>query len=198
MSSYADKLAEFHQRLTDIGAQLAGLADRRKQHSLAAASGDKTAAGQITALDAEAASLHKEEQTLASAIETAQALERRAQQEAEARERREREVEAHRIAQAVIALNCELDQAMLALRQLWERRQALLAELGNSNVADLGFVMRLSHKSGANAAAAYAGLTKYFAMEMTPNSAVRPLSTANEILLRVGQLPTPTRARLQS
>jgi hypothetical protein len=196
VSSYQDKIAALRERLTDVGKQLISLADKRKSYSLAAAEGDERARQQIADLDFQLDATRREEGTLSSAVEAAQALQRQAEREAEAKQRHEREIEAYQHARAIVALNEEIDLGLKQLREMFERRQAMLVALGNSGACDLGLITRLSHRSGANAAAAYAGLTKYFAMEMTPNSAVRPLSTANEILLKVGQPPAQARVRL--
>jgi hypothetical protein len=196
MSSYADKITEFNRMLADLGKQLIALADKRKSYALAAAEGDAKAKAAISDIDFQLDAVRREEGTLASAVETAAALQRQAEQEAEEKQRQEREIEAYQHARAIVALNEEIDLALKQLREMFERRQAMLVALGNLGVCDLGLITKLSHRSAANAAAAHVGLTKYFAMEMTPNSAVRPLATANEILLKIGQAPTPTRARL--
>jgi hypothetical protein len=189
VSSYEDRIVAFKDQIASIGKQLAELGARRKSYSLAAATGDQKAIKAIQECDLLTGELTKQEQTISSAVETALALERQEAQEAEAAARREREVEAHKISRGIIALNCELDEALVRLRETFERRAHLLTELANTGVVDSGLVLRLAHKSGANASAQLAGLSKFLALEMTPNSAVRGLASANEILLTIGEAP---------
>jgi hypothetical protein len=189
VSTYESKIAEFRERIVSIGKQLADLAARRKSYSLAAASGDAKAIQEIADIDFALDAARKEEGTLSSAIETAAALDRAAEQDAEAKARHERNIAAHTTARAIIALNEELDLKLKGLREVFERRAALLVELGNSEACDRGLVMRLSHRSGPTAAAHQCGLGKYLNLEMVPNAAQRPLADTNEVLLGVGEPP---------
>jgi hypothetical protein len=190
VSTYEDRIVAFKDQIASIGKQLAELGARRKSYSLAAASGDQKAIKQIQECDALTGELTKQEQTISSAVETALALERQEQQSAEAAARHERNVAAHQISRAVIALNEELDSRLRQLREVFERRAALLVELGNTEAADRALVMRLSHRAGPTSAAQHAGLAKFLNVEMTPNSAVRPLSDTNSVLLGIGEAPS--------
>jgi hypothetical protein len=189
MSSYESKIAEFRERITDIGKQLAALTAKRKSFALAAATGDAKAIKQIGDIDFETDSLKKQEATVASAIETAVALDRAAAHEAEAALKHEREIKAYSLARAVITLNEEIDLALKHLREAFERRAALLVELGNTEAADRALVMRLSHRAGPTSAAQHAGLSRYFNLEMTPTAAQRPLADTNSVLLGIGEPP---------
>jgi hypothetical protein len=189
MSSYESKIAEFRSRITDIGKQLVELGARRKSFALTAASGDAKAKQAISEIDFLLDAARKEEATIGSAVETAIALERQEAHEAEAKAKHEREVKAYALARAIVTINCELDEAMIRLREAFERRASLLIELGNSDACDRQLIMRLSHKSGPTAAAQQAGLAKFLNVEMTPNAAVRPLSDTNSVLLGIGAAP---------
>jgi hypothetical protein len=189
LSSYESKIAEFRSKIADIGKQLASLTAKRKSYALAAAEGNAEACKEIADIDFALDAAHKEEGTLSSAIESALALDRQAQQDAEAAARRERNIDAYRISRAVIAYNSEIDAALKGLRELFERRAAGLVELGNTEVVDRNLVMKLSHRSGPTAAAHIAGLGKYLSLEMTPNAAQRPLADTNSVLLGIGEPP---------
>jgi hypothetical protein len=189
LSSYSDKIADFHKRIADIGARLTALTDRRKSYAYAAATGDTRALKQITDTDYEEASLVKEQQTLNSAVETALALERQHELEAKASEEHTRQVEAYSAARGVITINEELDLALLHLRELFERRAVVLRSLANTATVDPSLLMRLSNKAGPTSACHAAGLGRHIHLEMVPVVAQRTLSDANSILLGIGEQP---------
>ena len=189
MSTYADRLSQLRARLTDVGKQLSSLADRRKSFSLAAATGDATARKQIADTDAEAEALRREEQTISAAVETAVALDKQQELEAQAAEEHARQVDAHRHAQGVIALNLEIDAALVHLREMFERRAVLLAGLARTNIVDGLFVGRLAGKAGPTRAACHAGLAKFIALEHPSPQSVRPLADTNTILVGIGAPP---------
>jgi hypothetical protein len=190
MSSYEDKIAEFKSRITDIGKQLADLAARRKSFALAAAEGDVKARQQIADIDFQVDAAKREEGTLSSAIESAVALDRQAEQDAEGKARHERNIAAYKLSRAIVALNEEIDLALKHLREAFERRASLLIELANTEVCDRALVMRLSHRAGPTSAAQQAGLARYLNLEMTPTAAQRPLADTNPVLLGIGEAPT--------
>jgi hypothetical protein len=189
VSTYESKILAFKEQIASIAAQLVDVAARRKSFAFAAASGDIKAAQQIADCDFEADALRKQEATVASAVETALALERQEAQDAEAKARHERNIAAYKLARGIVTINQELDLALKQLREMFERRAALLIELGNTEAADRALVMRLSHKSGPTSAAHHCGLNRYLALEMTPNAAQRPLADTNAVLLGVGEAP---------
>jgi hypothetical protein len=189
VSTYESRINEFKERIVSIGKQLAELGARRKSYSLAAATGDERALKEIADIDFALDAARKEEGTLSSAIETAAALDRAAEQDAEAKARHQRNIEAYKIARGIITINQELDLALKQLREMFERRAHLLVELGNTEACDRGLVMRLAHRSGPTSAAHHCGLAKYLALEMTPNAAQRALASVNEVLVGVGEAP---------
>src|SRR5260370_24324049 len=157
MSTYANRLSQLPARLTDVGTQLSSLADRRKSFSLAAATGDATARKQIADTDAEAEALRREEQTISAAVETAVALDKQQELEAQAAEEHARQVDAHRHAQGVIALNLEIDAALVHLREMFERRAVLLAGLARTHNVDGLFFGRPPRQAGPTPAACHPG-----------------------------------------
>jgi hypothetical protein len=189
LSSLADRILELKRCAEAIAAELVNIATRRKARSLDAVIGDKTAQSAIHDLDQETDALKKEAMTISSALEMAEQREREEQQEVEAKLRREREVEAYNHARGVVALNHELDQALIALRQLFERRAVVLKGLGDTGVVDLNLIMRLNHRSGASASAILAGLNRFLNLEHINTSALHPLASSDEVLLRIGVNP---------
>jgi hypothetical protein len=189
VSSFADRITELKGRAHDIAAQIVTLAERRRQHSLDAAIGDKRAVQAIADLDAESDALKRQGQTLSAALELAEIKEREAAAELEACRRREQEEAAYKAARGVVALHLELDEELVKLRSMLERRAIMLGALADTGVVDLGLVMRLNHRSLATSAAQKAGLAKFIGLEMTPNVSVRPLASTNEVLLAVGTAP---------
>jgi hypothetical protein len=195
LSNYGDRIQEFNRRIADIAMRLTALTDRRREVAYAAATGDTRALKQITDTDFEEASLVKEQQVLHSAVETALALERQHALEAKAAEDRARAVEAYTAAQAVAALNSELDLMLKQLREAFERRAVVLRSLGNCAVCDPSLLMRLSNRAGPTSAAHHAGLGKHMNLEMTPVTAQRPLADSNSILLGIGAPPSTTNGK---
>src|SRR5260221_5779964 len=161
MNKYADRLSQLRARLTDVGKQLSSLADRRKSFSLAAATGDATARKQMADTDAEAEAQRREEQTISAADETAVALDKQQELEAQAAEEHARQVDAHRHAQGVIALNLEIDAALVHLREMFERRAGLLAGLAKAHIFHGGFFGRPPGQGGPTLAALPPGTTKF-------------------------------------
>jgi hypothetical protein len=190
VSSYTDKISEFQARISDIAAKLTSLADRRKQYSYAAASGDTRARKQLDDDSFEETSLVKEQQVLNSAVETALALEKQHELEAKQAEEHVRQVEANKCAQGVVALNEEIDLALVQLRELFERRAIILRSLGNTAVCDPSLLMRLSNRAGATSAAHHAGLGRHVNLEMMPVVSQRPLSDVNVVLIGIGESPS--------
>jgi hypothetical protein len=190
MASYSDKISEFNRRIADIAVKLTSLSDRRKSYSLAAAEGDTRALKQIADTDFEETALVREQQTLNSAVETALALEKQHELEAKAAAEHTRQVEAYKAARGVVALNEELDLALIHLRELFERRAIILRSLGNVGVCDPSLIMKLSNRAGPTSAAHAAGLGRHMNLEMTPVVAQRPLADTNAVLLGIGEAPS--------
>jgi hypothetical protein len=190
MASYSDKIQEFHRRISDIAAKLTGLADKRKSYSLAAASGDPRALKQVGEVDWELDALRKEQQTITSAIETATALEKQHELEATAAEEHSRKIEAHKSAQAVAAINTELDALLVQLRECFERRALHLRSLSNTGIVDPNLIMRLTNRAGPTSAAHAAGLGRHINLDMVPVVAQRPLADSNSLLLSIGEPPS--------
>jgi hypothetical protein len=133
--------------------------------------------------------LRKEEMTIASAIETGLALEKQHALEAERQQRREKESAAYTTARAVIALHEEIDVELVKLRQMFERRAALLAALAATELASSVTIARLAGKAGPTRAFCAAGLHKFADLMTVPVPSMQPLASANELLIGIGAKP---------
>jgi hypothetical protein len=189
VSSLASRLETLKRRAAEVATALTSLADRRKSYSLAASEGDERARKQISDIDIEFDSLKREETTVLSALECGEALAKQQAIDAAGEQQRQRDEQAYKASRAVIALNAEIDEELVRLRQLFERRAHLLSELAACGERERALAVRLTNKAGPTAAAQMAGLSRFLNLEMTPTAAVRPLTTANEILLTIGALP---------
>jgi hypothetical protein len=185
MSDLADRIAELRKRAADIASSLTALADRRKERSLDAVSGDKDAAKSIADLDFQSDALKRENQTISSALELAQ--ERQRDREAEARDAKQRalEADAKRHGEAICALNTEIDMRMEQLAEVFARRASLLLGLANTGIVDSLFVARLCGKAGATRAACAHGLHRYIDIQTVSPQAMLPLADQNSLLLSI-------------
>jgi hypothetical protein len=191
MSSLSDRISLLRQRATDIAAQLTSLGDRRRSYSLAAAEGDNHARHEISGIDVEQADLLAQQQTIDDSISVSEALQKQEALDEQRKRRSEREVAAHTTAVAVIALQAEIDERMVELRQAFERRSSLLAELARSELADPNLLNKLSSKLPATRAACCHGLDRFISIERTSALGRMPLSDANVLLAGIGKAPDP-------
>jgi hypothetical protein len=187
MSSFESRIAELKDRANGIAEQIITLAQRRKERSLDAAIGDKTAVQAIADLDVQSDSLKRESQTVSAAIELAEQKQREADAQAERKQLRQRAIEARKHSDAIQALHSEIDLMFKQLREVFERRNILLQGLVNTEICDRSVTMRLANKTGATAAAAHAGLSRYLGLELVPVVAQRPLADSNALLAGIGK-----------
>jgi hypothetical protein len=197
VASYLDKLTLLRQRASDISVKLTALADKRRSYSLAATEGDKTAIKQVADTDFESDGLRREVQTLQSAIECAEALEKQQALDHEQEHQHQKQVEAYNHARAIIALSLEIDDALLHLRQMFERRASLLDGLARTEVCHPGFVARLQNKSVLTRASCSHGLHRHLSIETCSPTSMRPLAESNELLLGIGHPPDDKRLKFK-
>jgi hypothetical protein len=98
------------------------------------------------------------------------------------------------ISAGVITLNEEIDQALVQLRGMFERRFALLSELASTGVVDQAFVVKLQGKSGPTRAMCAAGLAKFVSVEKVATQSFVPLASVNPILIGIGKDHAPPAA----
>jgi hypothetical protein len=116
---------------------------------------------------------------------TKQQLDEKAQQ-AEA-DRRALLATAKQHADAVITLNSEIDEHLTKLRQLFERRFALLSQLGATGVVEQAFITKLQSRAGPTRAMCASGLAKFVSLEKVATQSWLGLSSVNPILLGIGK-----------
>jgi hypothetical protein len=102
-------------------------------------------------------------------------------------ERRIRAATAREIADGISALNHELDAALLALRQLFERRMALLRQLQSTGMGDL-VATKLMSKGVATRAACHSGLHQFISLEKCAPGSFLSLASADPILSAIGKV----------
>jgi hypothetical protein len=178
MSGYAERIAELSHRVTSIDLRLKSIDAERAANVIEASQGAQSALRKIAELDAETDQLRRSKAILTSAADQLDGQMREEEATLAATSRAEREQRAREIGAAICTLHLEGDALLLQLRQLFERRAGLLAELHR-----LGRdVQRLAGKEPLSAAAYHAGLRIYLALEPAPISSIRPLADANALL----------------
>jgi hypothetical protein len=90
-------------------------------------------------------------------------------------------------ADAVCTLNAEIDEHLIKLRQMFERRFALLSQLAATGVVDQAFVTKLQSRAGPTRACCAAGLAKWISVEKVATQSFISLASCNVILLGIGR-----------
>jgi hypothetical protein len=106
-------------------------------------------------------------------------------------ERRVLAAQAKEIAEGVVTLNAEIDDHLIKARQLFERRAALLHQLGSIGALDSSIVNKLGKNANTRACCA-ARLHAHISLEKTSTHAAVPLSSTNPVLLNIGKHRPPT------
>jgi hypothetical protein len=189
LSTYEDRIKGFKEQIASIVKQLVDVTARRKSASFAAASGEEAAIKAIRDCDFETDELKKQEATVASAVETALALERQEQHDAQNAARHDKQVEAYGLARGVVTLNEEIDLALKRLREMLERRASLLNQLAALDVVSPVVITRLATKAPLTRACCAAGLHRFVQLETVSPQAMIPLSDGNAQLLGIGEAP---------
>ncbi len=147
-----------------------------------AVSGDAKAKKAIAGLDTEFASLTVEGETLAMALEEAE--HRKVEHEAKiaAEDRRQREVEAREICEAILAKDREIDRAAALLQKSLTDREQLIGKLAGLNVIYPGVINALRRKRSVNGAMIHAGLNKFANIEHASPDARKPLVESDKSL----------------
>jgi len=173
------KRVELLQRcLDEADATLTVLAEERKHFALAAVEADPKALKQIGQLDADAAKLHREKETLLDAIEQLKQQQRDSEAEAAKLERQRREAAARQLADAVLKVSGEIDDALNTLHSMFEQRSRLLHELADTKIVEAGYLQRLHRRFIATSAARAAQLQQFIEIEHVAPGQVRSLADA--------------------
>jgi hypothetical protein len=185
MSTHEARIKELSARVALIDSQVDDLNLQRHASAIEASGGDREAIKLIARIDTQIDQLLKERATVSSASDQIELLITAEAAAAEKTQQHELEVEAGKIASAVITLHEEIDQALGQLRDMLARRSALIADLGRTFTANPAYISRLAGKSGPTSAAQFVGLNRYVELTTVAAGSARPLSDANPPLLAI-------------
>jgi hypothetical protein len=197
MSDFAAKLAELDKRAEACRARLFELGTSRRDLVIAACENDEGAIRKVMELDAETVRKQQELTLLGDAqaeIETKQ----RAEAEAKGKEEQQRrEQEAKELTIDVMAVCNQVDQQLIVLRQLFQRRLELMVALQRTRTKPDGFMQRLiGSKYAATGAARAAGLEKFLDLAHIEPRHPLPLVETNRALSPVPAPAANKRFRL--
>jgi DNA repair exonuclease SbcCD ATPase subunit len=187
----ARQIADLRQRAAAIDAKLAELGDRRKTFALGAVEGNKASTKAIQELDAETDRLRREQETLVAALDHLERLKAEEERAELDQERRHREGEARIFSERVLNLDAQIDAAMVGLRELFEKRAAVIQKLAGTGVVDKVFALRLLQNAGPTSAAHAAGLRKFIGLNHVPPDRIAPLTQIDKAIRR----PTTDRSQ---
>lgn len=195
MSTFGDKIAALNKRLSEIGNKIVQLDQRRRDNSYDASQGNKTALKAIAAVDTEAETLYREQQTLSQALDAAEQLAKDEQQAILDKQEQARQREAHSLAGDIATYNSEFDAALVKLRELLERRDEHLNKLARLQVIDMGYLARMK-KDAVTAAMAHAGLHRFCNLHTPAPASIRALASSNNLLAGIGEPTKHPRVKL--
>jgi chromosome segregation ATPase len=190
MSDLASKLAQLDQRASAIRERLAAIGTQRREHAFLATEGDEAAIRKLAELESELVPLQRDLERIADAqheTENRQRLELEAKAKAEQQAREKAGAE---LAIDVMAVTNQVDQQLIVLRQIFEKRHELLVALERTKTKPHGYMQRLlGSKYAATGAARAAGLDKFLDLTHIEPRHTVPLVESNKGLSVV---PTPT------
>ena|SRR5262245_59037320 len=186
MSTYADKIASLNQRLSELGTKLVELEQRRRDHSLDASQGNKTALQAIARLDTETEQVQREQKTLAAALNQTEQLAKDEQQQLLDKQEQQRLKEARELAGAAASYNDEVDGLLVKLREALERRTETLQQLSRLDVVDRGLVNRMLTKDPLTRALHHHAIHRYAAIMVGAPTSAAPMNQANKLLAGFG------------
>jgi len=187
MHLHENKLTELQQRIVAIDASIAKLDGDFAELAYAFDVGDQAALKKASAIELQVDQLRRERALVTAKQKHIAEQQQDEQAAAEQQVEQQKQVEAKQHAGAIAALNSDLDRLLTELRDQFERRHALLTQLGRTGVVDFNLVNRLTGKQNGTRAACHAGLAKFLALEVPAPGSFIPLAGANQILLGVGK-----------
>jgi hypothetical protein len=188
MSSHQDRLSELDRRINQIDGDIERL---NEQYQLVASEFDgadaQSSMQKAASIEVAIGNLQREKTLMLAATQQTEAAIQHDEQVRQQDERHAVRADAKRIADAVATLHAEIDDALVQLRQMLERRMALLRELQNTGVAD-AVVVKLMQKGPVNRALAAAGLHRFVDISTPSPGSFLPLRNAHPILAGVGRV----------
>jgi hypothetical protein len=189
-SDYQSKLSQLDARATALRERLIVIGSQRREHVLLASEGDEKANRKLLVLDGESANANRELALIADATNELEAKQK-AEREAKEQEARAKvEAQAKELTIDVMAVTNQVDQQLMVLRQIFEKRHELLLKLERTKTKPNGYMQRLiGSKYAATGAARSAGLDKFLDLTHIEPMHTVPLVESNKGLSVV---PTPT------
>ena len=196
MNLHESKMTELQQRVIEIEASIRQLDEEYADIAGQFGTGDRSALKQAAAIEQKITDLRREKQLNSVAQVRIEQQQKDEQEQAEQQANHQKQIEARQYADAIAAINVELDRLLIQLRAQFERRHSLITQLGRTNVVDTSLVNRLISKSAPTRAACAAGLAKFLSLEVPAPGSLIPLAGVNQILIGVGKSAAPERPRL--
>jgi hypothetical protein len=186
-SAHEQRLADIATRIASIDEEVASI-DRDFLELASAFNGvdNQQNLREAAALEARLDALRREKNLCIRSRAQAQDAIKHDQIVREQEEQQRRTTSAREIASALTTVAHELDDAMLALRQIFERRHALLRELQTTGIAD-GVATRFMQKGQATRAAVHWGLTAHLDIHRCAPGSAMPFSSADPVLRSIGK-----------
>jgi hypothetical protein len=198
MSTFEDKQGALQSRIEAIDGEIGQIGEQFEQLAQQFASVDRIASLKAAAaLETRLTGLRQEKALALKAQAHCTAEQLQASADEVDKQRRVVAAEARQLADGVCLLNGEIDAFLAKLRQMFERRAALLHQLAATGIANSTTVTKLQGKQAITRACCAHGLHKFIALEMVAPQSHVALATSNVLLLGVGtdhngQAPPPT------
>jgi hypothetical protein len=190
MSSLEDRQAELQNRITQLDADIAACDQKFLELASAFNSIDSQASlKQAAALETKLSELRREKSLTLAAQSHVTKLQLAERDKAAEADRRALLATAMQAADGVVTLNNEIDEHLIKLRQLFERRAALFREMGGTGCVDSVTINRLGGKGAATRAFCATGLHAYVSVEKVAQGSFVTLASTNPILLGIGRDP---------
>jgi hypothetical protein len=190
MSSLEDRQHELQTRITQLDADIAACDANFAEPASAFNSIDSAASlKQAAALETKLSELRREKSLTLSAQAHVTKLQLHAKELEAQQARQSLLAEANKISNAICTLNNELDEQLVKLLQMFERRAALFHELAATNLIDSVAVNRLSGKGASTRACCAARLHSFISIEKTATQSFVTLASTNAVLLSIGKEP---------
>jgi hypothetical protein len=192
MSSHELRLAALNERIAAIDEEVAACDSAFTELAAAFSTIDGTdALKRASQLEIKLDELRRERSLVVAA---GKAILEHAKNEQVQREQEERRAvldKARKISDGIVTLNSELDTALVALRELFERRADLFHQLGGTGLVDSVTINRLSGKGPTTRAACAANLHRYLDLTRVAQGSFVSLSSTNVVLMGVGRDVAP-------
>jgi hypothetical protein len=198
MSSLEDRQAELQARITHLDADIAALDQNFLELASAfnavvdGASSDSVASlKQAEQIERRLMQLRREKTLCLASQAHVTKLQLDARDKAAQAERLALQATAKTHADGVITLNSEIDEHLVKLRQLFERRAGFLRDLLGTGLVDSAVLNKLGGRNAASRAFCAAGLHRYVSLEKTATQSFVTLASTNAVLLSIGKEPPP-------